>query len=99
MIVQIPCKCYLLWTMDSECCHSSFGATEDRSLRSQDDEAKVHFLPPLLGNLTERSVSLDLGLVLVVTSSMFYESNLQIAIFCGPIMSLSKIWYSITRPY
>ena len=43
MIVQLPSKCYLLWALDSDCCHSSFEAVHDRSLRKA--TVSLHALP------------------------------------------------------
>lgn len=63
--------------MDSDCCHSSFEAIEDRSSHSQDDRVKVHLVRFNLNNLAERFGLLDLGLVLVTISSICCISDLQ----------------------
>ena len=51
--------------MDFNRCHSNYEASEDRIMPYQEDRILVHLMPFLLKDLAERSVSLDLGHVLV----------------------------------
>ena len=71
--MQLPCKCHLLWALDS----TADIAMEDGTLHSQDDRGKFHLMPFLLKDLAERSVLQNLGLVLVFISCIRYISNLQ----------------------
>ena len=77
MILQLPCKCYLLRAMDSDCCHSSFEAIEDRSSHFQDDRVMACLIRFLLKILAERFGLLDLGLKVVTISFICCISDLR----------------------